>query len=578
MPVVERWRRVRAGARVGIRWPFVTALLVAAALGVPAPARAEPTVPPPVSADQLACRMAASDPESRALWDQLVTNATYQDWFWTDIVPNQTTQCRSTVGSMFWNQAVPQNWATIPNIGGWPWASGGYYAQTLWLRAVPQNWATIPNIGGWPWATGGYYTQWFWLHAVPDNWATIPNIGGWPWATGGYYTQWLWLHAVPDAWVRPVTAAGGYFERTFWEAAVPQEWARRPIFALGGVGNRGYFFFWMYRFGANTTVDLNTYYVTQFQIRHHNGPGYEELWRLAHGYLPNAVIARPVNDWYAPDAHAVVIFSFDTEGSAASCEAVTRVLRSHDIDATFFTVAGMVGAGDPLADCIAPYDVENHTRDHPPAAGYDTPGPLNTWDNSGQLVQIQGADGRLESIFGRRPTAFRTPWCDSWKSFDGSVVNNLLDEGIRTDSSVPVVTDAAVADGADVHPALRNFSVRGTASPFIVGSKNGRNLVELPFAAPSDYLASTGGLDFSRIPADRGDKSAAVNVWKDIFDDIYAQRGTMVVLMHPWIEADDDGNISPVLDALISYMESQPGTYFSTIAEADARVRTHYSW
>ena len=160
-------------------------------------------------------------------------------------------------------QAIPGNWAVVPDIGRWPWASGGYYTQWFWLHAVPENWIQVGNIGGWPWASGGYYTQWFWLHAVSDNWGSVGNIGGWPWASGGYYTQWFWLHAVSDNWA-PIGniggwpwPSGGYYTQWLWLHAVSDNWSSSPGWALGHSpgpaatslfvqGGHGYYRFWFW--------------------------------------------------------------------------------------------------------------------------------------------------------------------------------------------------------------------------------------------------------------------------------------------------------------------------------------------
>src|SRR2546429_5887432 len=138
------------------------------------------------SADDLACKLSPAANASYAQWwTSVSTNPTYQKWFWTDSVPKQTSACRTDTANTLWNQAAPNNWATVSNIGGWAWSSGGYFSQYLWLRAIPDGIAPVANIGGWNAPSGGYYTQMFWLKAVPQNWAVKPNIGGRPPASAG---------------------------------------------------------------------------------------------------------------------------------------------------------------------------------------------------------------------------------------------------------------------------------------------------------------------------------------------------------------------------------------------------------
>ena len=155
---------------------------VAGLSGLPDPALAASAT----SADQLACDLSpAANSGYLTWWQAIPTNTQYQTWFWTDIVPNQTSACRTDVANTLWNTAAPNNWVSVPNMGGWPWSSGGYFAQYLWLVAIPTGIAPVPDMGGWYAPTGGYYAQTFWLDAVPGNWAPKGNVGGWPWTSGG---------------------------------------------------------------------------------------------------------------------------------------------------------------------------------------------------------------------------------------------------------------------------------------------------------------------------------------------------------------------------------------------------------
>jgi hypothetical protein len=130
-------------------------------------------------------------------WDYGVQgNAQHLAWFFDDLVIND-----SKIRSMFWDSAVPNNWAN------------GWYFKTLWDRAVPYKWtnsyytkklwdAAVPNR----WA-GGYYFRMFWDSFVPKGWS------------GGYYTKYFWNYAVPQKWTN------GYYYNTLYQKAIPGNWA-----------------------------------------------------------------------------------------------------------------------------------------------------------------------------------------------------------------------------------------------------------------------------------------------------------------------------------------------------------------
>jgi peptidoglycan/xylan/chitin deacetylase (PgdA/CDA1 family) len=97
--------------------------------------------------------------------------------------------------------------------------------------------------------------------------------------------------------------------------------------------------------------------------------------------------------------------------------------------------------------------------------------------------------------------------------------------------------------------------------------------VEFPFTYPSDWTAAYfHNLNYNAAPPAPGAPGYAVTVWQNEFDEIYAQQGVMVVLMHPWAQGaggrDPDG-----LRALIDYMKQKPGVVFSTMSDADRHYR-----
>jgi peptidoglycan/xylan/chitin deacetylase (PgdA/CDA1 family) len=372
----------------------------------------------------------------------------------------------------------------------------------------------------------------------------------------------------------------------FWHQAVGQQWVRKASYSVGGTASSGYYYYWLYRFGTTSGIAPTDgealfgdstvgYYAAELQGKHRTDAAIAPLWTLATGYLPGTATARPVNDWYAPDAHAVVIFSFDAEGDASQNCAVRDVFNKHKATATF-NVVGYSIAG--IGSCISGFDIQNHTADHPPSNNqWDAPGLFGTMSDAQQQAEIAGNTKALTAAFPKATVnAFRTPWCDSEKSFDNGVARNLITAGITTDSSVPMTMAAAEA-ATPIPAALRNFSLHDSPSPFVARTDGSKNLVEFPFAYPSDYEAAANGLNPSAADPTGSDTTTAANLWKKIFDQIYAEHGTMVVLMHPWIQTDGNGQTGG-LDDLLTYMQSKQGTYISTMSQASAAVRAHYGW
>jgi peptidoglycan/xylan/chitin deacetylase (PgdA/CDA1 family) len=721
------------------------------------PVSAASPFPAPATAEQLARNLSpAGNPGAyTSWWTTLPSNSTYAGWFWNDIVPNSSgSKWRTDTANTLWNSAVPNNWAMVADLGGWPWPKGGYYTQMLWLHAIPEGWAPVANIGGWPWASGGYYTQQFWLHAVPDNWAPVgntggwpwsrggyysqwlwlhavaanwapvANIGGWPWPTGGYYTQWFWLHAVPENWAmtsdigdwssadggyytqwfwlhaipdnwaataniggwnwpsggyftqwfwlhavpdrwavvgdiggspRPTDgyytqwfwlhavsdnwaagvnlslghlptpsaygdyvqagqgyyrywlwegaipdnwlsmaniggwpwATGGYYTQWFWLHAAPDQWATDPTLAIDGKSGAGYFDYTFYHFATirdfawRGALSLGGssgagYYDYWYHGTLGTLPHYKQLLDVAGGYLANASTFQPVTSWYGPGTQAVVTFTFDTEGAQAETCAVTDVLKSQGVPATFYLVgwtAASLTSG--WKSCLSGMDVENHTANHPGGFPFASETLMNTYPDAVQYDEIHGnVAGVRAQIPDATMTSFRTPWCDSSKSFDRSVIRAALASGMTSDRSVATIPDAARQAGVVPPLGLAQFAVSRFPSPFVVGTGSGSQLVEFPYTYPSDWTAAyISGLDPNQAPASSATPGSAIALWEREFDEIYAQHGVMVVLMHPWIQGAG-GRYPDGLDQLITYMKAKPGVAFSTATTLNQSYRS----
>jgi peptidoglycan/xylan/chitin deacetylase (PgdA/CDA1 family) len=542
------------------------------------------------------------------------TGGYYTQWLWLHAVPDNWAMVSNVGGwptptggyytQWLWLHAIPDNWAKVGNVGSWHWPTGGYYTQWLWLSAIPDNWAMVSNIGGWVSPADGYYRQWFWLHAAPDNWApaanrglghlpgpfalsgyvqgyqgyyrywfwegavpdnwrTVSNIGGWPWGAGGYYTQCFWLHAAPDHWAFDPTLAidgsngAGYYDYTFYHFATVRDFAWRGSLSLGGSAGAGYFDYWYHGSFGRTTAH------------------YQQLLDVAGGYLANASSFQPVTGWYNPGVQVVVTFTFDTEGTQAETCAVTDALRSQGVPATFYLVGWTAAALTPgWMSCLSGMDIEDHTGDHPGRFALASQTLLDTYPDAVQYNEIQGD---VASVRAKIPTAtmtsFRTPWCDATKSFDRSVIRNSLASGMTSDRSVATISDQARRAGVLPPLGLAQFALSRFPSPFVAATSNGARLVEFPFTYPSDWTAANvNGLDPSSAPPYPGAAGYAVTLWEHEFDEIYAQHGMMVVLMHPWIQGAF-GRHPDGLDQLISYMKSKPGVAFSTAADLNQTFR-----
>jgi peptidoglycan/xylan/chitin deacetylase (PgdA/CDA1 family) len=533
----------------------------------------------PSSPAALACALspAHAGKGHRAWWDAVARDPALAEWLWQRIVPEDagSDACAADVRRVFWTEAVPDGWAPVPDIGGWPRARGGYYAQTLWLQAVPENWAEQPSrsLGRGVYAERGQ----------------------------GYYRHALWEHAIPDGWGARAGAAEetGYYARTFWDHAVPEQWAARPELAVGGRGGRGHYTFWLYHYAVPRDFawrdDLPGdggrgagYYGRRLDGALAARAPYRALIEEARGHLRAADDGVPARRWFGDDARAVVILSFDTEGDADEVCAVTEALRAEAVTATFYVDGRTARSWDGRAQrCLDGFDVASHTDTHPGRRGFPAPGAaralLGTARDEGQRAEIAAGDRAVRAVF---PSAavdgFRTPWCDSYRAFDASVARNLLAlrrtdgaPAIRSDSSVATVARAARARGVAPAPGFMRSALADFPFPFLVrpGAAGSDALVELPFSYPSDFVAwAFFQLDPKAAPPARDAAGYAVNLWKDVLDEVYAREGAMIVLMHPFIQAAKGRRPDGLLD-FVRFAKAKASVRFTTVHEAAERYR-----
>jgi peptidoglycan/xylan/chitin deacetylase (PgdA/CDA1 family) len=562
-------------------------------------ARGDGALPRAADAAALACRLspAHAGAEHRRWWDAVPRDARYRRWLWKAILPERGDDdpCRAGARATFWAHAVPEEWAPVADLGGWG-ARGGYYAQTLWLRAVPRGWAPVAARAGWPDRRGGYYAQTLWLDAVPDDWGTRRDLalghGVLRVAGQGWYRWVLWERAVPEGWP---PAVAGYYTRTFWLRAVPEGWAPRADLAVTGAPGRGWYDFWLHHFAAvrgfawrpappALAGGAGYYDTTLHDVLARRHPHYAERVEVAAAPIAATAHAAPapVDRWFAPDARAVVVLSFDTEGTrdavvTETC-AVADVLRAHGVPGTFFVVAAiaeLVTADPAWQACLAGFEVANHTYRHPGRRDLVPRSMLAALPAVELTAEIGHADAVLRRLFpAASPTSFRSPYCDSIRAFDGSVAAGLAatrslagDRTILADSSVVTVPAASRALGIVPPAGLARWALAARPHPYVLGG----GVVELPFAYPSDWTAvDYHALDPRGAPLAGAAETYAATVWKRAVDEAIGQRGVVVLTLHPWLQAP--GGLYPeALADVIAHARAQPGVYFATVGEVAAR-------
>jgi hypothetical protein len=655
-----------------------------------------------LTADELACQLSdvANPGGYRAVWEAIPNDSANAALLWDTIIPDATTACRLRVRTMFWELAVPDNWAWLNTklYPDWPWSGGGYFAQELWMHAIPYNraWRSA-QAPGWPWSAGGYYAQWFWMAAVPDNWAwRSKQPVDWPWSAGGYYAQWFWMSAVPASWAPDAggwlsgpdavhareKAYLGYYEYWFWSQAVPNGWAVRSNIgdwyggAQNGTPNDGYYkqWFWLHAVpdnwaptaetrpsalepvdGAPASYYRSTFYhhatVKGFAWQPPLGAGYyDHYWHdapflNAHpAVAPSYVALRDlgekhtalatqaardrgkVNQWFRPDAHAVVIFTFDEETwpqkGARLRTALRQELAPGQIKATFFVpwwepwhwswdLRQTPGAMDAWKQDIRDFDTANHATWHTALSRLFTSNQVAELSTELSNLQALGLPPIPGPYFqalnsppqpGPRPRPFgaiRGPLCDGERSFDHGVLRNAFSHmdangfTVLADSSFATIGPFARANGFTPPVGFGRTFMDNFPYPFVIATSQGKTIVEFPFQYPSDgalYVRFKDQVYF------HGQKSSdpysyAAEIWKRIFDETYDQHGVMVLLMHQHIQAtvDCDPQIQDCdtllwagpnahdptsehdptsVRALIQYMRQKPGVYFSDIQEA----------
>ena len=611
---------------------FITAGLLALSCSDDKAATEVTLVSSALTWQELACQL--SDQHNtgwQSWWNRIPNEPDLAQIFWHELVgKGNATACSAVVETMFWDRAVPLNWAW-QNTGmpGWPWNEGGYFTQMLWTRAIPDNWMwQSTKLPGWPWGEGGYYTQkfwvqmvpedrgprtdslgryhdhyrpccpvqnptgpeqsygyyryWFWEKAVPDDWATWPDIGGWyNGSSGGYYKQWLWLHAIPDEWVRqPGNSVGGqsnrgYYLWEFYQNAMSRDYAWQPNLVRNGIpGGAGY-----YGFYFQDSAFLN-------MLSSSTRAKYAALLKLAGaaaepglGYLRNATGVRKVRDWWSSSARAVVIFTFDNH--AQSEDHVRIVKQALDAEgvtkSTWFLTTEDFGR-----QLVRDYDLGNHTWVH----------QLRTWytlaDNISDLDLL---DVNWNTRLGRAVNpantfnSYRAPLCDGQKSFDQSVLDafahfaNGRGASNLSDSSVFYLSPSVIAAGFPPPWGVRQFTVTDYPYPFRIRP----GVVEFPAAYPSDGIAWFHHMiEDVQTPTVGGNRwgpgrEYAVNLWKKAFDDVYAQEGVMTLILHPHhMGAVVGGVSSPAIRELIQYMKTKSGVVFTDLEEATRRFNLKY--
>lgn len=525
----------------------------------------------------------------------------YRYWFWRGAVAKNWVERSWKLGSVdglgyyrffLWGHAVPGGWADQPAFAGWRDPSGGYYEQSLWLHAVPQNWLAYDgetfslgqDLYGVDGDDQGHYRRYFWEYAVPENWSMRSDfVDGWPWHQGGYYTQLFWWRAVPEDWLpTPAQAIGGIGNQghyAFWlfHYAAPRGFALRPDWSVRGSAEAGYYLFHMHETLPSAHAE------------------YRELKRLTSAHLAGAHTPAPVDQWFDEGARAVVVLSFDTEGRASESCRLDAFLDEQEIDATFLLNGAATSQlyGDPAwRACLASHDLGNHTLSHVDASGYGEIDPaagralLDMTESAFQRREVELVQSSMQTLFSRTAGSFRTPLCDGHRSFDGSIVDTLEwlrgrpsgsgpDGELRVDSSVATITRFARSLPDRLLPPshLADLSVQTFPYPYEI-REGDQSILEIPFTYPSDWTGYNGDIVDARLGrAPNGTTLEYLsNIWKRSLDEIHAQRGVMVLVLHPWVIGYSDANVDGLRD-FVEYAKSLNGVRFSTLSEVADRFR-----
>ena len=244
------------------------------------------------------------------------------------------------------------------------------------------------------------------------------------------------------------------------------------------------------------------------------------------------------------------------EFGAVGVQRILRLLARTAIPATFF-VPGHTAETYP--DLVREIAAAGHEIGH---HGYlhENPLGLETREREREVL-LRGFDA-LERVAHVRPVGYRSPAWDN----SPHTVELLLEEGFRYESSLM---------GDDFTPYwCRVGDVIDSAGPYRFGREV--DLVEMPvswvlddFPHFENVTLKQGGLRTVGLSA----ASKVEEIWRGEFDFMHREieGGCFTLTMHPQVIGR--GHRMLLLERMIAYFQSHPGTRFSTLGDAAEAFR-----
>ena len=261
--------------------------------------------------------------------------------------------------------------------------------------------------------------------------------------------------------------------------------------------------------------------------------------------------------WIGPFAARSPSMISRGEFGAVGCERILRLLEREGIPATFFVTGHTADTypGHVRAIAAAGHEIGHHGYLHENPLALETP-------ERERDVLLKGF-AALDRAASVRPTGYRSPAWDN----SPYTIDLLLEQGFRYESSLM---------GNDYSPYwCRTGDVVQSDGPYLFGPDV--DLVEMPVSWILDdfphfeYVSiPSHGLNRTGLSA----PSKVAEIWQDDFT--FMQRevpnGVFTVTMHPQVIGR--GHRMLMLERLIAWFKSQPGTTFSTLGEAAEVFRT----
>ncbi|MBA3450576.1 MAG: polysaccharide deacetylase [Chloroflexia bacterium] len=267
-----------------------------------------------------------------------------------------------------------------------------------------------------------------------------------------------------------------------------------------------------------------------------------------------------ISIWIGPFAARSPSMISRGEFGAIGCERILRLLEREDVPTTFFITGH---TADTYPDHVRAIAAAGHEIGH---HGYlhENPLALETPEREREVL-VKGFDA-LDRAAGVRPTGYRSPAWDN----SPHTIDLLLEQGFRYESSLM---------GNDYTPYwCRTGDVIQPDGPYLFGSNV--DLVEMPVSWILDdfphfeYVSIRSlGVNVTGLSA----PSKVQEIWQDDFT--FMQRevpdGVFTLTMHPQVIGR--GHRMLMLERLIQWFKEQPGTRFSTLADAAEAFRAGHS-